>query len=458
MSNLSGISLPGLQRETVEMAFPALLAIPELQSSLAFLLPLETDRCVQFIVRLGILKSRFKVAIDFRMLDFGDFNWTELFAEAEGDKLTTIAYSDLVRPSLWKRLVEMKPEFSRLLALYAVARKFNGLPLSIPESIMKVFNEPERIVIEIEYLQRLISKGGASKENWLRGRLHNLKMQASGNEPVRKDGLSVISRKLAVATAREQLAAGEKFVDALYSRQLSQLIGKKSEDIKIDNALVNALGIWTQLSENKKLAGRLIRNHCSRDFFWNRRLFANKQFEQKLNTAGINSAVWLAENRRIFECAPVTGGRLEIHLENNPLEVLQMGNYFDTCLSFGGVNSHATVLNAIDFNKRVLYATDGKGKVVGRKLIAITADMQMIGYYSYTNLPSIEANKAVKKLMLKYCGELASRAGMELADDGVVQLLCGSAWYDDGAVRWPEQEMDAEHPSTPVRTRANGRG
>jgi len=46
-----------------------------------------------------------------------------------------------------------------------------------------------------------------------------------------------------------------------------------------------------------------------------------------------------------------------IYIETNPLKVLQMGNVVSgSCLALGGSNSWTTITNAVDVNKKVLYA------------------------------------------------------------------------------------------------------
>ncbi|HEV8633466.1 MAG TPA: hypothetical protein VG370_04385 [Chloroflexota bacterium] len=75
---------------------------------------------------------------------------------------------------------------------------------------------------------------------------------------------------------------------------------------------------------------------------------------------------------------------MRIWLETDPLRILPMGNYVDTCLSFGGINAFATVANACVLNKRVVYAAADAGRVLGRKLIGLTAEGKLVGFRTYT--------------------------------------------------------------------------
>lgn len=159
----------------------------------------------------------------------------------------------------------------------------------------------------------------------------------------------------------------------------------------------------------------------------------------------MDRAAWLDTAPRRYRCAAVAGGHVRRHLKRDPLRILQMGNYFDTCLSFGGVNAFSTVANACELNKRVVYATDSSGRVVGRKLIGITAAGALIGFRTYSALRDPAGNATLRAIFRRYLAEFAARCGLPLADDGMVPRLFVAAWYDDGAVPWPEE---ASAPTT----------
>src|SRR5262249_11157810 len=127
--------------------------------------------------------------------------------------------------------------------------------------------------------------------------------------------------------------------------------------------------------------------------------------------------------------------------ERDPLSILQMGNYFDTCLSFGGINAFATVANACELNKRVVYATDGAGRVVGRKLIGLNEEGALIGFHTYSALTDQTGNEALRTVFRRYLQDFAARCGLQLADAGRVPTLFAGAWYDDGVVPWNEDDL-----------------
>src|SRR5262249_30221749 len=99
------------------------------------------------------------------------------------------------------------------------------------------------------------------------------------------------------------------------------------------------------------------------------------------------------------------------------------------------------IANACELNKRVIYATDGAGRVVGRKLIAISDDGKLVGFHTYSSLADEPARVALRGIFARYAAELAKRCRLELADEGVVSTLFAEAWYDDGVTPWSDERI-----------------
>jgi hypothetical protein len=138
-----------------------------------------------------------------------------------------------------------------------------------------------------------------------------------------------------------------------------------------------------------------------------------------------------------------------------------MGNYMQTCLSVGGGNAFAAVANACELNKRVVYATDGAGHVVARKLVAINAEGRLVGFHTYTTLGEAESSQ-LRAIFPRYLRDFAARCGLGMADDGVVPTLFAEAWYDDGCVAWdadqPQAGQSAEVAQLIAHLHAESRG
>jgi hypothetical protein len=108
------------------------------------------------------------------------------------------------------------------------------------------------------------------------------------------------------------------------------------------------------------------------------------------------------------------------------------------------MNAFSTVANAVELNKRVVYAADGAGRIVGRKLIAINTLGALVGFRTYTALADADANAALRAIFRRYLIDFADRCGLAWADGGEVATLFVEAWYDDGIWPWDDDEIDAE--------------
>ncbi|MFH0836777.1 MAG: hypothetical protein V1870_01485, partial [Candidatus Aenigmatarchaeota archaeon] len=90
-------------------------------------------------------------------------------------------------------------------------------------------------------------------------------------------------------------------------------------------------------------------------------------------------------------------GDVTVYTEQDMLKILQMGNYFsNSCLALGKGNTCSTVANAVDINKRVLYATMN-GEVIGRKLIALNDDGEIVQFRTYNNNLDINLDHVYEK-------------------------------------------------------------
>jgi len=238
-----------------------------------------------------------------------------------------------------------------------------------------------------------------------------------------------------------------------YRARLQTLIGPLPPDLVLDDDLLNAVLLGAEVSLNRRLLRRLLVSavrrteaHPAGDRGWRERHPANAASLARLAGQGADVGVWLSRSPRSFRFAPAKGGRVRLWLEQDPLRILQMGNYFDTCLSFGGFNAFATVANAAELNKRVGYAADGAGRVLGRKLIGLTAEGKVVGFRTYTVLARQQGGGALRGLFVRYLRDFARRCGLDLADAGEVPRLFAEAWYDDGVVPWGGEDGGEDPP------------
>jgi hypothetical protein len=214
-----------------------------------------------------------------------------------------------------------------------------------------------------------------------------------------------------------------------------------------DEGWLNAAILGSTADRNRRLLRHLLRAHLAGDTGWRERQPANAAFLRGLAARGGDPAAWLSPLPRVYPCPGAAGGAIRLALEGDPLRVLQMGTLFGTCLSADAFNAYSAVTNACELNKRVVYATDGAGRIVGRQLLAIGEDGGLLGFHIYVQLGESAANAALRTIFRRYAGLVAGRCGLALADSGRVPLLFAQGWYDDGVVPW-----DAATPSAGKKT------
>ena len=147
---------------------------------------------------------------------------------------------------------------------------------------------------------------------------------------------------------------------------------------------------------------------------------------------------WLGEYPQTYRCPTVAGARVRLHLERDPVRILQMGNYVNTCLSLGQSNSFSAVANACELNKRVIYALDATGRVVARQLIGINDEGDLVGFLVYVAVPDGRQAEELRAIVTHYTAAFAARCGLRQSESGEVPQLFAEEWYNDGIRAWGE--------------------
>jgi hypothetical protein len=122
-----------------------------------------------------------------------------------------------------------------------------------------------------------------------------------------------------------------------------------------------------------------------------------------------------------------------IEIETNPLEILKLGTYTNTCLGIGGLCTYSAVAALLDANKKVAYARDSSGRVVGRQLLAIADADRLVCFSVYP----LSAPTAIKTAFRLYDQKFAKVLGVSLHDpasdrDYKVTNVLSQYWWDDG--------------------------
>jgi len=127
---------------------------------------------------------------------------------------------------------------------------------------------------------------------------------------------------------------------------------------------------------------------------------------------------------------------IELKIEDDPMEVLKMGTYVGSCLGLGGVCADSSAAVLLDMNKQVVYARDQHGKVLGRQLLALSKDDQLVCFSVYP----LNTKSQVHALFLKYDRDFAKLLGLPLYKEDKdgrqqsydIENILSDYWWDDG--------------------------
>jgi hypothetical protein len=253
-----------------------------------------------------------------------------------------------------------------------------GLAEPIPRPLRRILDSPAAMAGELRALRQR-AKGQAPTDRQ-RARLAALERlqgdPAAVRDQVGRQLAKALPKQLALTTlaALETVAGAE--IGAHWGRVLAVSTSEMPETANWDNAL----DMVTSVHHNSRALRELLRHEVRGDRSWIRRLPANQACMKAMADRGLNAEAWLAARSLQL---PTPSGPLVVYAADDPLEILQMGNLFGTCLSADGCNAHAAIAAAVEVNKRVLYLRDAHGRVHGRRLLALTSNGEVLGFHSY---------------------------------------------------------------------------
>jgi hypothetical protein len=344
-------------------------------------------------------------------------------------------------PGAWSDVATAWPGLADAIGRYVALERVRGSAPPPPPAIRELVEQPARLARELAHVEGVLA--ARRERHDLRRRAETLRVRLLDRARLLAASRDEAGARLAGLIDRTRLELVERAVADCYRARLEVVVGAPARDAVVDDDLLNALLLSVELDKNRRLLRRLLGAHLDGDTGWRERHPANAAFLAGLAARGVDVARWLSRSPRWYSFPSTKGGRVRVWLETHPLRVLQMGNYFGTCLSSGSLNAFATVANAAELNKRVAYAADGAGRVVGRQLIGLTAEGKLVGFRTYTRLGRREDAVGLCTLIVDYLRDFARRCRLELADDGVVPRLFAEDWYDDGVVPWASPRSDA---------------
>ncbi len=340
----------------------------------------------------------------------------------------------------WKDVIGCAPRVVPWAGSYLCSMHIIGGDQAPPQTLLKIFDLQSEMEEERDFLKELVQEHPERSD--LTQRLSNLEERLASGHAVKYRMRQRIQRTMRHLASEAELNAIGLVIKDVFIKQLKRIVGPISENVCLDTHLLNALLLTQDVTVNKRLLKTLIKAHMTHDSLWRHRIPANQTFLKDLVDCGIKPDVWLSDYERQFKIDELDGQKLVLRLETEPIKILEMGNYFDTCLSFMGVNSFATIVNASDLNKRVVYMYDGQEKVIGRKLIGISDEWKMVGYRTYLSSPDKQLRAQLHKAVYEYLVDFAKSCRVALADRGKVPPLTSKEWYDDGPWKWTPEPRD----------------
>lgn len=419
-----------VEDDIFKAALATLGQVPEMHPTFARLFPIYPTRSMHQLVLLT-LASRFspRALNELRQLFIGQ-NLIDL---------------NLIADSRWSHLVEAIPELETSVSLFLRARTICGKPTHIPESISKLVYARERAEQELSYIRNLI--GERPHDQGLAIRAENISRRLAARTPRLIEQKVDLMDKMYRLASTAELECLELMINKAFESRLIQITGAEGGSVKFDRFLMNAVQLMSEISYNKRLLKKLLSAHIQGDRTWRQRHPANERFLRALSER-TDARKWLGRRVRRYEVSQL--GPVRLVFEQDPLHILEMGNYFDTCLSFGGCYSYSTVANASDLNKRVIYAYDRRGKVVARQLIGISTEWKLVGFAIYSNIDDKPAVAAVNQAFGRFARELSQDLAIELDDEGEIESLTTPYWYCDGIEAWVKEDEAEPAPDESI--------
>lgn len=217
-----------------------------------------------------------------------------------------------------------------------------------------------------------------------------------------------------------RLAVLRTAVDA----QLVRSVGAQ----QVDREALSALALLQDAEKNRRGLRRFLRALLGGDTEHLLRHPATQDWARR--HPRIDLAVWIRGFERRIDSDD--GQQVVIRLEQDPLEVLQMGTYVGSCLGLGGGLTYSAAAALLDINKQVLYARNEQGAVIARQLLAISDKDELVPFAVYPE----SAAPPVQRAFDRYDTELASVLGiarLDLTEAYQIENVLSQDWWDDGA-------------------------
>ena len=287
---------------------------------------------------------------------------------------------------------------------------------------------------ELHAVEQMLPRAAAERRQHLEKRRETLRERLERAPPAPSEAkLERLGAKLRRRGGLAQLERIDRAVDEQLTAAVAGSLGLDPTTpwLKDERLLMLLVPLSKDSKATQRLARILLKRRAGPPPWDLREHPANAAFIASLRARKLDLGPWLDGSDGIGEMTVRhKGQRITLQLEDDPLEIFHMGRHFGTCLSPGHCNFFSVFVNAADINKRVIYARDAKGRVLGRRLLCLTAQGAILSFHCYSHDSSWDLDKYSSAFVLR----LSEAMGTVVVNRGTVPTLVAGEWYDDGSV------------------------
>lgn len=221
-----------------------------------------------------------------------------------------------------------------------------------------------------------------------------------------------------------RVLASPKGLDVALAEELNRRIGLDPTEERAGHAL----RMLASIEWNRRALREALRAYARGDRDWAERHPCSERWFRA--HPRVPRELWRTGLRR---CEVLPDGRqVTLEVETDLLEVLRMGTLVGSCLGLGGSYSHSAVAAALDVNKRVVFARDERGRLLGRQLLALSEEGRLVCHPVHP----ARTPRGLRLAFARYDAEFARALAVPPdtgEKDADVALVLAEACYQDWA-------------------------
>ncbi len=297
----------------------------------------------------------------------------------------------------------------------------------------KIWRPKHLLLAELDTIRSQLDRIPESQRANLEKRANNFQSRVNNHKPITPPEVSKIKEKVTHLIAVQRLQLWKDKIYQQFKECWAKYFGfdplNGPDWLYSDDMVAKLLPIVDLDKGPRNLAIRIIKNRGDKPPWDFRSEAKNIQFREKIKAKRIDIDKWVdGIGSRTYQACKTT--QIHIDISKDPLDTINMGGHFKTCLSPGNFNFFSVFANIADINKQVLYGKNDAGKVIGRVLVGMTDSGGIKVFHRYSH----DRNDKFDEFVLEYINEWAREIGAILVQSGKIQKLVAPDWYDDGSI------------------------